>query len=476
MIKIYYTLLLFVISTTSSFALNIEHLDVTYRPSIDLKPVSFKFESMVQQNILGSTCLTNKLGSVLSEARNVSFSSRYNVSDIKLKLDIYKNNSKINLKEKSKLSCDQYKVILSSSLSLLLNAGIKVSGDYSSYLQKDSVKNIFKMSLMEAVQIDKSIMDSGLNLELDQYRNKKWIIISTKKNGKQQLKLTKNKDSKYKIELINNVKNQKLSFEDSLNCKEDGQLVYCNSKEDKVAHPYEFKKTKDIIMTSAGIALLSLSYVIEKKSKGFTKMELDQLDRSSVNSFDRNFMKPYTESTAKSSDFLIGLSLLMPFSILLDKANHQDAAEYGVMYFETLLLTAGLTNLVKNLVKRPRPLTYDPSAPMHLRQDPDARKSFYSGHTTFSFAAAVFLSTTYNKINPDSKWKNYVTAGSLALATTVGALRVSSGKHFASDVITGAVIGSAIGYLIPYIHEKEDLSFNYYQEGDKNTFEIEYTF
>ena len=42
--------------------------------------------------------------------------------------------------------------------------------------------------------------------------------------------------------------------------------------------------------------------------------------------------------------------------------------------------------------------------------------------------------------------------GSYALATGVAVLRVSSGKHFLSDVLVGAVIGSAVGFLVPFFH------------------------
>jgi membrane-associated phospholipid phosphatase len=37
-------------------------------------------------------------------------------------------------------------------------------------------------------------------------------------------------------------------------------------------------------------------------------------------------------------------------------------------------------------------------------------------------------------------------------ATGVGALRVAAGKHFPTDIIVGAVLGSAIGWLVPTLH------------------------
>jgi membrane-associated phospholipid phosphatase len=43
----------------------------------------------------------------------------------------------------------------------------------------------------------------------------------------------------------------------------------------------------------------------------------------------------------------------------------------------------------------------------------------------------------------------------LLLAATVGTLRVLSGKHFPTDVLTGAVVGSALGWLIPELHRNK---------------------
>lgn len=41
-----------------------------------------------------------------------------------------------------------------------------------------------------------------------------------------------------------------------------------------------------------------------------------------------------------------------------------------------------------------------------------------------------------------------------ALATTTAALRVAADKHFITDVLTGAAVGSALGLLIPYLHQR----------------------
>ena len=116
--------------------------------------------------------------------------------------------------------------------------------------------------------------------------------------------------------------------------------------------------------------------------------------------------------------------------------------------------------LTKGSIERFRPYAYNPDAPMVKKLTSDTRKSFFSGHTTTAFASAVFLSTVYSDYNPNSEWKPYIWAGSLFIASVVGYLRYEAGMHFPTDILAGAIVGSAIGYAIPWMHRvgKENVS------------------
>jgi membrane-associated phospholipid phosphatase len=73
------------------------------------------------------------------------------------------------------------------------------------------------------------------------------------------------------------------------------------------------------------------------------------------------------------------------------------------------------------------------------RPDGSDDKSFPSGHTSASFAAAATLHKRYG-------WKYGVPA--YAVASFVGGARVAADKHFVHDVVAGAALGTAGGWFL----------------------------
>lgn len=73
------------------------------------------------------------------------------------------------------------------------------------------------------------------------------------------------------------------------------------------------------------------------------------------------------------------------------------------------------------------------------RPDGSDRKSFPSGHTALSFAGAATLQNRYG-------WK--VGLPAQVLAGFVGLARIQADKHHWYDVLAGAAIGEASGFLI----------------------------
>ena len=173
-------------------------------------------------------------------------------------------------------------------------------------------------------------------------------------------------------------------------------------------------------------------------------------DKNDVNSFDRPFMNPYSKALDFTATGLELASLMTPaFLIPVPK---EDYWKLGVEYAQTIALAWGAKELAKHCVTRYRPYMYFEGAPQSAIDDGDYKDSFFSGHATLSFAGAGF--TTYNALVylPDSPYKWLTIGISYALSTTTAALRLASGNHFMTDILCGAVVGSALGFFIPWVN------------------------
>jgi membrane-associated phospholipid phosphatase len=126
----------------------------------------------------------------------------------------------------------------------------------------------------------------------------------------------------------------------------------------------------------------------------------------------------------------------------------------AVVYGEAMALSSSLDLLVRSLRVHPRPLVYGKDAPAKERLSGEASGSFYSGHANAAFLSAVYFSCTYSLRHPDSDHQGLIWAGSMGAATLVAGLRVAAGKHYLSDVLTGAAAGSLFGWAFPYLHRK----------------------
>ena len=170
----------------------------------------------------------------------------------------------------------------------------------------------------------------------------------------------------------------------------------------------------------------------------------------SVFGADIDHAKPYNETLDKAGTVLQLATMATGVVLLREKAS--EYPKIGTMYIETIGLTFAVKEALKHFIPRSRPYTYFDNAP--VEDIADWSKSFPSGHAAFAFAAATFTSYVFCKYRPDSKAKLPVVIGSYALATATACLRVESGNHFVTDVLAGALIGSAIGFAVPAIHHR----------------------
>jgi membrane-associated phospholipid phosphatase len=130
-------------------------------------------------------------------------------------------------------------------------------------------------------------------------------------------------------------------------------------------------------------------------------------------------------------------------------------ADLGLHGTEALLIGEGLGGVMKGFFGRARPYT-DTSLNANNWQlmrgfgDEDKYRSFPSGHTVAGFAAAAAVTAEMSRWQPDSRW--IVGAVMYGGAGMVGLSRMYNNRHWASDVLVGAAIGTFAGNKVVRYH------------------------
>ena len=158
----------------------------------------------------------------------------------------------------------------------------------------------------------------------------------------------------------------------------------------------------------------------------------------------------FVETVTDPGSFTIGIGLYAYGKI----RDNQRAADLGLHGTEALFFGAQLGNLLKGIVGRARPYVdverpHDYSLFRGFRDGSDY-KSFPSGHTISAFAAAAAVTSEMKRWWPRSVW--YVGPVMYGGAAAVGWSRMFDNKHWASDVITGAAIGTFTGLKVVTWH------------------------
>lgn len=126
----------------------------------------------------------------------------------------------------------------------------------------------------------------------------------------------------------------------------------------------------------------------------------------------------------------------------------------SLLISEATFVAADVNEMVKLIFARERPyvhyLPHLPDGIQGLTGSPsDANLSFYSGHTNVAFAMAA--SSTAVAFLRNYRLAPMVAGVQFASAVSVGYLRIAADKHYLSDVMVGAILGSLIGAGVPFL-------------------------
>jgi undecaprenyl-diphosphatase len=137
----------------------------------------------------------------------------------------------------------------------------------------------------------------------------------------------------------------------------------------------------------------------------------------------------------------LDIGILVALAVVGWRLGDRGLLRRGLMGGATVAGAGMLDQILKNLLCRARPGAPEAGAffaNFPCFPAPYASASFPSGHATTAFALAVLLALWY----PRFGWVF------LGLAGLVGLSRVILGSHFPSDVLAGAVLGSAVSLAV----------------------------
>jgi hypothetical protein len=155
---------------------------------------------------------------------------------------------------------------------------------------------------------------------------------------------------------------------------------------------------------------------------------------------------------ARASDVLV---LAVPLALAgadlgLAGGDLRRAGEDLAVAGEAIAVTVLATEVLKLAVSRRRPYALGAAT----RGGPEDDLSFPSGHTSSAFAAAAAFGTVARLRGYAGAWAVY--AGGFAGAATVGWLRMAADRHWLTDVVAGAALGTAAGVGLPLLlHRRE---------------------
>jgi membrane-associated phospholipid phosphatase len=122
---------------------------------------------------------------------------------------------------------------------------------------------------------------------------------------------------------------------------------------------------------------------------------------------------------------------------------------------EAAALSMDLNQLVKFTAGRQRPFVHHASPDRSPQSDDNL--SFYSGHATLAFSLAAAAGTVSDLRGYRSA--PWVWGAGMTLAAGVGYLRIAGDKHYLTDFLTSAVLGTAAGIALPrLLHGRKDAS------------------
>lgn len=226
--------------------------------------------------------------------------------------------------------------------------------------------------------------------------------------------------------------------------------------------PFQFDPARETALLASGLAGQILGQYRLSHLDPARPSELNRADLSPLDRWNAGTWNPRYERASDLAAWGVGGAMIYADVWHLLRSDVGGAAarrpllEDGLILAQAFAWNSALNLNVRATRVHPRPFVYGTAAPQADRDKGEAAGGFYSGHASAAFLGAVYVSTVYPLRHPEFQYAGWLWGGSLAVATAASALRVAAGKHFPSDVIAGAAMGSLIGLGFVQLHLKDN--------------------
>lgn len=222
-----------------------------------------------------------------------------------------------------------------------------------------------------------------------------------------------------------------------------------------VSSPFRWNKgdwTKFAVFLAAEGGLSLADQSVANFAQDHRSKELDCISK--------NFLSPFN---AKYSFALMGGFLAQGLL-----AKNKKSVSTSFLMLESYSLSMLFVRIPKNLFGRRRPDAWPPSKP-HDWAGPFKGASFPSGHSTAAFAVASVLANQYR----EHKW---IPITAYSVAGLAGLSRIYDNKHWLTDVVAGATIGTLVGNLVSHRKPHSQLTVVPFGNGTVQGIHLAYVF
>ena len=217
--------------------------------------------------------------------------------------------------------------------------------------------------------------------------------------------------------------------------------------------------TANYLLTGIGIGIAASSSFVPVTRPWRSKNALDEWGRRTIS------VENYESGQWAQdwSDLLLSVNLAFP--LLVDslivgywyRRSPEMAGQTALIAVEAMAVATMLQGSTTALATRERPYGRECGTTIPGRlpdcTDDVRYRSFFSGHTSMSFAAAAVTCGNHARFDlfGDPHADAIACGAALGTATSVGVLRIVALKHYVSDVAVGAAMGTLSGLGVPWL-------------------------